>query len=224
MALITCPECGRGISDHCGSCPNCGYPISPESNTTTIIMTEKKENVGHRLTKPVVNFKVKSWDISMNPLQIISFVCAVCSFIMLFPEITFNRINFEISSLEISQVIGESFLYTAEGVLPALPYLVVLACVASITTAIIGNKTGLLWMLVSLTYGGICAWVIIGATKVTEISANRKYCAIYTRTEFAFALIVLVAITTIASVVYCLLLKKLLKHCSHKNKKEADNL
>ena len=33
MALITCPECGREISDQATSCPNCGYPIN---NTATV--------------------------------------------------------------------------------------------------------------------------------------------------------------------------------------------
>ena len=27
MALITCPECGREISDQAQTCPGCGYPI-----------------------------------------------------------------------------------------------------------------------------------------------------------------------------------------------------
>lgn len=27
MALITCPECGKQISDLAQSCPNCGFPI-----------------------------------------------------------------------------------------------------------------------------------------------------------------------------------------------------
>ena len=38
MALITCPECGRKVSDKAVSCPDCGYPINTvsapaESNT-----------------------------------------------------------------------------------------------------------------------------------------------------------------------------------------------
>ncbi len=28
MALITCPECGREVSDKATSCPNCGSPIN----------------------------------------------------------------------------------------------------------------------------------------------------------------------------------------------------
>ena len=28
MALITCPECGKEVSDMAKMCPNCGYPIN----------------------------------------------------------------------------------------------------------------------------------------------------------------------------------------------------
>ena len=28
MALITCPECGREISDRAEASPNCGFPIT----------------------------------------------------------------------------------------------------------------------------------------------------------------------------------------------------
>lgn len=37
MALISCPECSRQISDQSVSCPNCGYPINqfrPEPSPT----------------------------------------------------------------------------------------------------------------------------------------------------------------------------------------------
>ena len=27
MALITCPECGKSISDSDETCPHCGYPV-----------------------------------------------------------------------------------------------------------------------------------------------------------------------------------------------------
>lgn len=30
MALITCPECKKKISEHASICPNCGYKLTPE--------------------------------------------------------------------------------------------------------------------------------------------------------------------------------------------------
>lgn len=29
MALITCPECGRDVSDKACACPSCAYPFQP---------------------------------------------------------------------------------------------------------------------------------------------------------------------------------------------------
>lgn len=34
MTLITCPECGKEISDQAQVCVNCGYPIAPEIQTS----------------------------------------------------------------------------------------------------------------------------------------------------------------------------------------------
>lgn len=31
MALISCPECGKEISDKAIACPNCGNPINPQT-------------------------------------------------------------------------------------------------------------------------------------------------------------------------------------------------
>lgn len=37
MALIKCPECKKKISDQCGNCPHCGFPIenATKSNNST---------------------------------------------------------------------------------------------------------------------------------------------------------------------------------------------
>ena len=35
MAMITCPECGKSISDRALKCPACGYPISKNINSMT---------------------------------------------------------------------------------------------------------------------------------------------------------------------------------------------
>lgn len=35
MALITCPECGREISDKAAACPHCGFPIQEHLQAQT---------------------------------------------------------------------------------------------------------------------------------------------------------------------------------------------
>lgn len=35
MALVSCPECGKEISDKASSCPNCGFPINSHATDTT---------------------------------------------------------------------------------------------------------------------------------------------------------------------------------------------
>jgi uncharacterized membrane protein YvbJ len=49
MALISCPECNRDVSDSAPTCPNCGVPIASARETkaagtslTTIQETSKK--------------------------------------------------------------------------------------------------------------------------------------------------------------------------------------
>lgn len=42
MALIKCPECRKKISDQCGQCPNCGYPIETKD---TIVEAQNDENI-----------------------------------------------------------------------------------------------------------------------------------------------------------------------------------
>lgn len=40
MALISCPECSREISDQAHACPGCGYPIRPPvavSSTASVL-------------------------------------------------------------------------------------------------------------------------------------------------------------------------------------------
>lgn len=47
MALIKCPECRKKISDQCGKCPNCGYPIETKD---TIVKTQNDETIKKDVT------------------------------------------------------------------------------------------------------------------------------------------------------------------------------
>jgi len=59
MALIKCPECKKKISDQCGKCPNCGFPIN-KIDKTIDNQTASVENVGEGTTKNKKSFVIKS--------------------------------------------------------------------------------------------------------------------------------------------------------------------
>jgi hypothetical protein len=42
MALISCPECNRQVSDKASSCPNCGYPLEEQAAQASEVLA------GHR--------------------------------------------------------------------------------------------------------------------------------------------------------------------------------
>jgi len=43
MAIISCPECTKGISDKAPSCPHCGTPISVDIQSESTILTTIQE-------------------------------------------------------------------------------------------------------------------------------------------------------------------------------------
>lgn len=44
MAMVTCPECGKEISDSAPSCPHCGYIKAPTENLRSTKLSEPKKN------------------------------------------------------------------------------------------------------------------------------------------------------------------------------------
>ncbi len=46
MALITCPECGKQISESTPSCPHCGYILSTTSSPAPTKIGETEVNIG----------------------------------------------------------------------------------------------------------------------------------------------------------------------------------
>lgn len=44
MALVTCPECGREVSDKASACPGCGNPLAVESTAETASLPESSDH------------------------------------------------------------------------------------------------------------------------------------------------------------------------------------
>lgn len=55
MAIITCPECKKKISETADSCPNCGYKLTPEKVT---VIKKKEQQVGIGCLSVIVIFVI----------------------------------------------------------------------------------------------------------------------------------------------------------------------
>jgi len=69
MALISCPECGRPISDIAKRCPGCGYPLN-------------LQQVKSSITNDMANIKVKNNNTSPHKIILIIFLFSLtmCGF------------------------------------------------------------------------------------------------------------------------------------------------
>lgn len=74
MALITCPECGKEISDKATTCPNCGMPLVAETSEEAPT-TVSKENIP--VTPPSGNSKKNKPQNKNTKLSIASLIFTV---------------------------------------------------------------------------------------------------------------------------------------------------
>lgn len=58
MALITCPDCGKSVSDVAPTCPHCGRPIKPVPKGETEGCFLQTLNVGCVIVLTLVGFVV----------------------------------------------------------------------------------------------------------------------------------------------------------------------
>ena len=45
MALIKCPECSKEVSDKAKTCPHCGYPLTNNEKTNTVLVNGTKYDI-----------------------------------------------------------------------------------------------------------------------------------------------------------------------------------
>lgn len=95
MALISCPECSKEISDKVKACPFCGYPFQEESETETPDV-QKVEVSGVHLSVSEAN--KKRW--FKRGLFVIAIALGLIAGIMVYQKIEAKRLEAEAIALE----------------------------------------------------------------------------------------------------------------------------
>lgn len=86
MALINCPECGKGISDKAENCPNCGFPINqPDDKYMQYEDNQENKELGVSIASLVcyilsVIFNVLSQGLLAGILAIACIILVIISF------------------------------------------------------------------------------------------------------------------------------------------------
>ena len=195
MALVKCPKCGNEVSDRCGTCPACGTPIVPASETKICPECSSKVEtdaiqcrncgypfIGEAAVDPKAPKKKFSADIVIAALLLISFL-------MLLPEICYNRVVVNVSTQAILQVRGESFTYAAEGASVGIRNLVISSGIIGVLLQFNRKKLPLLTMAVSAVYLGSIIYATRLIEQIVEISADGKNGVVYSKTTFMYIVI-----------------------------------
>lgn len=73
MALMSCPECGKEVSDKAIACPNCGYPINnkelkPDTNNHVMIFEGKSYDMSELVNYMEIPNDNPTWEVEHNML------------------------------------------------------------------------------------------------------------------------------------------------------------
>lgn len=71
MALITCPECGREVSDKAAACPYCGNPLKENPETE---MSTKVDAVSAAQKKNYLKYSLLLWPLYVVEIIVFIFV------------------------------------------------------------------------------------------------------------------------------------------------------
>ena len=113
MALITCPECGKSVSDQAQSCPHCGFPLKKDASFDGKLGQVKTVDSSVEL-----NRNMEEYD--RDTLSTAKLVLGIISLVM------FLFVSFQACSVGLLTLLGESSdLGGSAGVLLAI---VLLAC------------------------------------------------------------------------------------------------
>ena len=107
MALIKCPECKKKISDQCGKCPSCGYPIEINNQNieTNVSNESSSDNVINKEIESSAPFKKainkKRIGVICSVLLVLIILGAVVGYFALRPRINaINKFERQVSVVE----------------------------------------------------------------------------------------------------------------------------
>lgn len=79
MALISCEECGKQISDRASSCPHCGNPMTPAVQTSTKPPIHVQTATGHVVTTEATGREWKAIQLVGGAIMIVSMVACMAN-------------------------------------------------------------------------------------------------------------------------------------------------
>lgn len=94
MALISCPECGRSISDKALSCPNCGCPIEHEPEYTHFTL-KRDSKAFFCAVKYEVYLDYQLWGIMKNGESLSTSLSCGTHHLKLIDKNNFNKIVYD---------------------------------------------------------------------------------------------------------------------------------
>lgn len=77
MALITCPECKKEVSDKASSCPSCGCPIHSDKKTTQTLNSHPQQDRVQTIQE--TSKKWKTFQLLGGISIVIGIVCLIAS-------------------------------------------------------------------------------------------------------------------------------------------------
>lgn len=82
MALITCPECGKQISERATNCPNCGYPLHSQTTKQTRNGVKPKNSNQQKEVYPADSLDTKrTIGLIIGIIGVIAFIIMTIGFI-----------------------------------------------------------------------------------------------------------------------------------------------
>lgn len=219
MAIINCPECNTEISDKASSCPNCGYPIRNEQQTTEGTIKQKPitpKKFKSKLTKPFV--VTKTMEMLCFAISIIlcftvnSYICDKITTYYTVYQNSYTAIYHTYErNKEIIHSIGKNVFSLADDIFVLFSFIILLLVAIYLLSnlySIIRNKPTFVPFITSLLYS-LIFYIVLNNNVIgreldkgtTSYTGEDTYYVITSLTPTSKIIFILAIITTILSLI-----------------------